>query len=144
MVGPHNTVNKSKKRKELIFESGDCFMFLLDMFAAFCVAALAGMGIGGGGLLIIYLTLIRNTDPAAARYENLIFFVLTAGFSLFYHLRRRKIPWKAVSVIILFGSIGALLGCWFSGVVDSGLLRIFFGIFLIASGVLMLFKQKNK
>ena len=48
-------------------------MFLWDILAAFLVAVLAGMGIGGGGLLIIYLTIIRNTDPAAARFENLIF-----------------------------------------------------------------------
>ncbi len=118
-------------------------MFLWDILAAFLVAVLAGMGIGGGGLLIIYLTIIRNTDPAAARFENLIFFVLTAGFSLFYHLKRRNIPWRAVAALIVFGSLGALIGCWISGQVNSGLLRVFFGIFLIGSGLLMLFKRKK-
>ena len=36
---------------------------------------LAGLGVGGGSLLILWLTVVCNTPYAAARIVNLLFFL---------------------------------------------------------------------
>ena len=37
-------------------------MIIIDIIASAAVAVLAGMGVGGGGLLVIYLTLLKGMD----------------------------------------------------------------------------------
>ena len=39
---------------------------------------LAGLGIGGGSLLILWLTVVLGTDPQTARSINLLFFLPAA------------------------------------------------------------------
>ena len=55
--------------------------FLLSLVRAtyilpFLISALMGMGVGGGGLLIIYLTLYLNLPQLTAQGTNLLLFVL--------------------------------------------------------------------
>ena len=47
----------------------------------FLLAAASGMGIGGGGLLVVYLTVIHASDQASAQAFNLLFFIIAATTS---------------------------------------------------------------
>ena len=51
-------------------------MRMFDIIISFICALLAGMGVGGGGILIIYLTLFKNLPQATAQGINLLFFVV--------------------------------------------------------------------
>jgi uncharacterized membrane protein YfcA len=107
----------------------------LTIIASFLISALMGMGIGGGGLFVIYLTLCLNFEQILAQGTNLIFFIISALFSLFIHLRKRKIRFLQVGALILFGSLGSLMFSHLANLIDPKTPRIALGILLISSGI---------
>ena len=116
-------------------------MIIINMIAATLIATLAGLGIGGGGLLVIYLTLVLNTDQLTAQGINLIFFIFSATASLFIHFQKRKINIEAVTIIAVTGITASVLGSYISHNIDTDILRKIFGGLLVASGALALFKK---
>ena len=51
----------------------------LTLAAASLLGFLTGLGIGGGSLLILWLTMIVGMDAETARVINLMFFLTAAG-----------------------------------------------------------------
>ncbi len=49
-------------------------MNFLDILAVILSAAVSAMGLGGGGVLILYLTLVRDVPQLEAQGINLLFF----------------------------------------------------------------------
>ncbi len=116
---------------------------IIDLAAAFAVAVLCGMGVGGGGLFVIYLTLCRSVPQLEAQGINLAFFVASALASLCLHAKKRGIPYKRILPIGAFGALGSLAGSSLAHSVDTSILRVGFGILLIGSGLLVLFDKKG-
>ena len=53
-------------------------MIFIDVIASFIIALLSGMGIGSGGLFVIYLTFMTNADQLSAQGANLLFFLFSS------------------------------------------------------------------
>ena len=51
---------------------------MLDLLIGTAVAVLSGMGVGSGGLLVVYLTLAGGIAQPAAQALNLFFFIFAA------------------------------------------------------------------
>lgn len=119
-------------------------MLISTMLITFLLAALSGMGVGGGGLFVIYLSLFTNTPQLTAQGMNLLFFLLSSGASVTVHLRSRTICYSAVAVMALFGIIGALVGTFLSAHLPQHLLRQIFGAMLVVSGILALLQKDSK
>ena len=113
---------------------------MVDFIVGLCTALLAGLGVGGGGLLVIYLVLIKNYEQLMGQGINLIFFVFSSLSAMIIHIKKRKIPYILVLVIALFGTVGALMGCVLAKEIDSTVIRMIFGFLLIISGGIALFK----
>ncbi len=109
-------------------------MIFIDIIAAFLMGALSGMGIGGGGLLVIYLTLLRGVGQISAQGLNLYFFIFASVAALFVHGAKRRIDYKAALLLALFGLPAALLGSMAAQGSDPRLLRVAFGVMLVAAG----------
>ena len=116
---------------------------LLTVLITFLLAALSGMGVGGGGLFVIYLSLFTNTPQLTAQGMNLLFFLLSSGASVTVHLRHRVICYSAVFVMASFGILGALVGTALSAHLPQRLLRQIFGVMLVVSGMLALRKKEK-
>ena len=56
-------------------------MLWIDILATLLVATLSGMGLGSGGLMVIYLTLIRHVSQLPAQGFNLLFFLFASASS---------------------------------------------------------------
>lgn len=113
-------------------------MVIITLIAALVIAVLSGLGVGGGGLFVIYLALFTDTPQLAAQGINLLFFLFSAGSSVIVHLSRRQIFGGAVAIMALSGILGAVLGCLLSAHIDEGLLRKIFGGMLAVSGIISL------
>ncbi len=113
----------------------DKAMKILDAIVAFVASALAGTGVGGGGLLVIYLTLVRDTAQLAAQGINLSFFVAGAASAVPIHIKKRNIDPLAVIFIGAFGTVGAYLGLTAAKSISPLLLRKLFGAFLVLCGM---------
>ena len=118
-------------------------MLWLSMIAALLISALSGMGVGGGGLFMLYLTLFTDTPQLSAQGINLLFFLFSAGSSTLIHLQRRQILLGVVAILAAAGIGGSLLGVALAGFLPRVLLRRILGVMLVISGILAL-KQKKE
>lgn len=105
---------------------------------------LAGLGIGGGTLLILWLTLVLDIDPGAARAINLMFFIVAAGSVSLMRLKQKSVPWKTILPAIFLGCFGALVLSLVSKYIDTTLLKKLFGMLLLITGLRELFYRPKK
>ena len=118
--------------------------WLVPFLAALGTGALSSWGVGGGTLLLVLMTLFLGVGHREAQAINLLFFLPTAGISLFFHRKNGfldKDVWRQAAVP---GTVASLLGALAAVAVDVSLLRRPFGVFLIYSGVSMLLSARKK
>ena len=96
---------------------------------------LSGLGIGGGSLLILWLTLVLDMDPSAARGINLLFFLPAAAVACFFRWKQGCIQWKLLLPAILGGCVSAAVCSLLSLGMDMELLKKLFGGLLIVTGL---------
>lgn len=109
------------------------------VFSAF-IGTLAGLGVGSGGLLVIWLTVLDGMDQLAAQGINLIFFVLASSVSLIFHLRKRKILYRSVMLMAIAGVAGTVIGTHLTKYLHPDILRKIFAVMLICAGSISLFR----
>ncbi len=118
---------------------------MTDIIISFLIAVLMGMGIGGGGFLVIYLTLCLNFEQIIAQGTNLAFFLLCGISAVFVHLIKRKISLRQVVLMSTFGSVGAYLFSRLANMVNPEIPRLSLGVLLVLSGLLSIVRLiKNK
>ncbi len=100
---------------------------------------LAGIGIGGGSLLMLWLTLIVGMGPFEARCVNLMFFIPTALCASLFRWKQGTLNVKKLALPILLGSAAAGFFSWVSGSMDTEFLKKIFGVLLLLTGVRELF-----
>ncbi len=115
-----------------------------DFIVAFFTSLLAAMGVGGGGFLVIYLTLVLGMEQLMAQGVNLFFFLAGAVPSLAVHLFKRKINFPTVIIFSIFGVLGTFFGAYILRAVSVDIVRKAFGAMLAVSGAISLFKKKEK
>ena len=84
--------------------------FLIEFLIAFLIASLMGLGVGGGGLYALYLTLWQKTPQLQAQGQNLAFFIVCATTSLLFHLRKRRLNFPLIALICAVGHDGLFAG----------------------------------
>ena len=120
----------------------DSFPVILAVGAV--LGFLAGIGVGGGSLLILWLTLVLKVSPAAARGINLLFFIPSALIACFFRWKQGVLKWKTLLPAILAGCISAGVLSWVSCILDTGLLKKAFGVLLLLTGIReILYKPKK-
>lgn len=113
--------------------------------ASFLGAVLSALGMGGGGILLIYLTAYGGMLQQAAQGVNLVFFIPVALVALFIHARNKLIRWRVVPLCVVLGLGGVWLGSKAALAMAPELLGKLFGTFLLVIGVReLLTKDKGK
>lgn len=115
----------------------------VTIFIAAVLGFLAGLGIGGGSLLILWLTMVLGMEQSIARSINLLFFLPAAAVSCLFRWRQGKLDLSATLPAIAAGCAAAALFTWLSGQIDTGVLRKLFGGLLLFTGFReLLYKPK--
>ncbi len=106
---------------------------------------LSGIGVGGGTLLILWLTLVLNIESAVAREINFLFFLPAAAVSCFFRWKQGVLNWKQILPGAAAGCVATVAGTLLSAVLDTGFLKKGFGILLLVTGVReLIYKPKKK
>ena len=116
----------------------------MAMIVGAVLGFLSGMGTGGGSLLILWLTMVTQTDYEQARIINLLFFIPSALIACLFRWKQGKLDFKKVFPAIVSGMISAALGSWVSTVLDTAILKKLFAILLLAAGTRELFYRPRK
>ncbi len=123
-------------------------MWGVDFFVGSVIGILSGLGVGSGGLLVIYLTLIGKTEQQDAQGINMLFFIFAASAAMIIHSKKRKINLPLLLTLITFGAPLSLLGSSLAALSRPEFLRKCFGGLLVFSGVVTLlssfFKKEKK
>lgn len=115
--------------------------FIISALAGFASGVIGAMGMGGGGVLIIYLNLFTDIPQSTAQGINLLFFLPTALLAVIYYSKKKLIDWRAALPFAVMGTLGTVIGCFLCGKFDNSVLTKMFGILLLVMGVLGLFKK---
>ena len=110
-----------------------------QLFVGTLLGFLSGLGVGGGSLLILWLTLTQGADPHTARGINLLFFLPCALVAILFRFRQGSIPFRKLLPAIVCGAIAAFLFSRLGQNIDTDLLKKLFGILLIVTGLRELF-----
>lgn len=106
---------------------------------------ISGFGIGGGSLLVLYLTTITGMPQYAAGGINLLYFIGCAPTALIGHIKNKLVVWRTAVWCALSGIFIAIPVALLADDFDGGWLRRLFGILLLYIGFkeLHLIKKKN-
>lgn len=102
------------------------------------------MGLGGGMVLIVYLTVFAGFSQLLAQGINLVFFIPIAIISLVLHTKNKLVEWKKAVPAVLWGMAAVIISAWLANRIEQSLLSKAFGIFLILMGLKELFFKSEK
>ena len=105
---------------------------------------LAGIGVGGGSLLILWLTLVIGVEHGQARFINLLFFLPSALIACLFRWKQGSLEIRKILPAVLAGCVSAAVGSWFSYHLDTELLKKLFGGLLILTGIRELMYRSRK
>ena len=118
--------------------------FPVSMAVGVVLGFLAGLGIGGGSLLILWLTLVLGLSQQIAGSINLLFFIPSALVACLFRLKQGKLDLKRILPALAAAALSAAAFSLLALRLDADLLRKPFGILLLGTGVRELFYRPRK
>ena len=109
--------------------------WLIALAVGTVTGVLSGMGIGGGTLLVLYLTAVLDTAQTTAAGINLLYFLGCAPSSLILHIKEHRVVWKVVLWTGAAGAVTALITALLAPDPTPDWLRRAFGMLLLFIGL---------
>ena len=116
-------------------------VIVFEILVSLVVGVLAGLGVGSGGLLILYLTAADGMGQLAAQGVNLAVFGFALGAAVLVHLHRREISLPILGFVVVFGALGAVVGSLLAGLFSAEALRTGLGFLLLFMGTMTLLRK---
>ena len=113
--------------------------WLIPLLAGAATGVLSGFGVGGGTLLLVYMTAFAGVEQSLAQGINLVYFLPAGLLALPAHLKNGFVEKRALLPAIGVGLLFAALGAWAATGLEEAMLRRCFGGFLIIIGLRELF-----
>ncbi len=117
---------------------------MIEAVVGFFTGIIASMGLGGGFILMIWLTVFADIQQKTAQGINVLFFLPAALISVIIHLRSGFVDKKLVLKCAVGGVIGTVAGALASSVIPSELLRKLYALFLLFFGLRELFRKPSE
>ena len=105
------------------------------VLAGILAGAFGAMGLGGGSVLMLYLTVICGEEQLKAQGINLMFFIPIALLAVIIFIVKKQISYKRLLPIIIGGVFGVVAGWYLSGVLGSEYISKIFGGLLVILGI---------
>ena len=113
--------------------------WLLALGMGLLMGVLSGFGVGGGTMLLIYLTTFVGLDQHTAQGINLLYYLPAALMALPNHVKNGYVEKDVLWPAVIGGLLCAGAGAWAATGLEVGRLRVLFGGFLVAIGLWELF-----
>ena len=100
----------------------------------------SGLGVGGGGIMTLYLSAFAGMKQIYAQGVNLIGFTFALSPSTLINAVKYKPDIRIVTFLTFCGTVGCILGVLLSSYTPDLVLRKCCGVFLAVTGALSLAK----
>lgn len=107
----------------------------MEILIGIIAGVVTSIGMGGGTILILLLTIILNVPQHTAQAVNLMFFIPTSITAIIINFKNKNIDLKLGIHIIIYGIIGSIIGAIISNKINVQNLRKYFGIFLLGIAI---------
>lgn len=114
------------------------------LFVGTILGFLSGLGVGGGSLLILWLTMALQMEHSAARGINLLFFLPSAGIACLFRWRQGSLHFSKIFPAIVGGCLSAFLFSKVGMNLDLSVLKKLFGVLLLFTGVREVFYRPRE
>ena len=118
--------------------------WILPLVVGAATVVRSGFGVGGGTLLLVYMTAFAGVEQRLAQGINLLYFLPAGLMALPAHVKNGYIEKPALLPAIGAGLVCAALSAWAATAMDVAFLKKCFGGFLIAIGLMELFRKEKK
>lgn len=108
---------------------------VISVLISSILGVLSGLGVGGGSLLMLWLTLVCGMDFISAKCINLLFFLPAAAISCFFQRRNLYPNIRYILTAALSGCIAAGFFSFFSRSWDIAWLKKVYGVLLILTAI---------
>ena len=104
---------------------------MIEVIVGIISGIITSMGMGGGSILILLLTIFLNYEQQIAQGLNLLFFIPSSIVSIIAYIKAKKINFKLALILTISGVIGAIIGAKIANLIQTEQLKKWFGIFLL-------------
>ena len=113
-------------------------MAIATVLVSFAGGVLAGLGVGSGGITVVYLTFALGLSQIDSQLQNLIFFVASSVAALIINLIKRRLIPGVVFPLVAGGCVFSFGMSVIAKEISSETLGRAFGIFMTLLGVFSL------
>lgn len=118
-------------------------MNIAALLAGLLSGIIGAMGLGGGAVLIIYLSVFTGTEQLASQGINLMFFIPIGLLAVVIYAFKKQIKWKTTLLLAAWGLLGAVIGLMLTDLLGGGLTAKLFGGLLILIGIKEIFCKNS-
>lgn len=118
--------------------------FLFTFLIASLLGFLAGMGVGGGSLLLLWLTQVAMLEHTQARIINLLFFLPAAFLATLFRKKQNLLEPGITLPAIVCGCAAAIVFSRISTFLNVDQLKKLLGVLLIFTGIREVFYRPRK
>lgn len=104
---------------------------MIEILTGMVSGFVSGMGMGGGTILILILSVFLGVEQHSAQATNLVFYIPTSIIAIITNIKQKIINFKIGIPIALAGVVGAVIGAMISTKLDVIHLKKCFGAFLM-------------
>lgn len=106
-------------------------MMIIAFVVGILTGIISGFGIGGGSLLVLYLTAVMGVQQYQAGGINLLYFIGCAPAALVGHAKNKRIDVKTAIWCVIGGVGAAIPTALLTEQIETQLLRRMFGVLVI-------------
>ncbi len=117
---------------------------MVEFLVGAALGFLSGLGVGGGSLLLLWLTLVVGAAQSTARVMNLMFFLPCALVATLFRWKQSRPDWQLAIPAVCAGLLGALIGNLLSPRLDVELMKKAFGVLFLLCGIRELRYKPNR
>lgn len=118
-------------------------MNIAALLAGLLSGIIGAMGLGGGAVLIIYLSVFTGTEQLASQGINLMFFIPIGLLAVVIYAFKKQIKWKTTLLLAAWGLLGAVIGLMLTDLLGGELTAKLFGGLLILIGLKEIFCKNS-
>lgn len=117
---------------------------MIEILTGIVSGFISGMGMGGGTILILILSVFLGVEQHRAQATNLVFFIPTSIIAIITNIKQKSINFKIGIPIAVTGVIGAVIGAMISAKLNVIQLKRCFGIFLMIIAIVEIYSIIKK